>query len=282
MNLRSIGTRTVAAVGALGAVAGLTAAVAGAQTAPGRGPFASGMLTSVSGSTLQLQRTNPQDQSQTTDVSVTLTGSTGYQKVQQAASDAIAAGACVRVAGKGSVDKGKITASTVNITSSSSGTCTRPGGGNGTPPGAQAGGTGNGGSIPNGSNPPNGSFPRNGRNRPRASGVAFGSVQSVKGNDVVMKATVFQRRSRGGGSQTSAPKSKTKKVTVTLSSSTAVTQVVAASQADLATGECVSAAGTGDPEAITADRVTISQPENGSCRGFGFGGGGGGGPGAVT
>jgi len=46
MNLRSIGTRTVAAVGALGAVAGLTAAVAGAQTAPGRGPFASGMLTS--------------------------------------------------------------------------------------------------------------------------------------------------------------------------------------------------------------------------------------------
>ena len=69
---------------------------------------------------------------------------------------------------------------------------------------------------------------------------------------------------------------KTKKVTVTLSSSTKVTQLVPASQADLATGQCVSAAGTGDSEAITADRVTISQPENGSCRGFGFGGGRGG------
>ena len=272
-------SRTIAVVGALGAVVGLSAGAAGAQTTPGRGPFASGTLTSVSGSALELQSANPQDPSQTTGVSVTVTGSTTYQKTQDAGSDAIAAGACVRVAGKGSVDKGKIAASTVNITATSSNDCARPGGANGSAPGSGPSGAGSfpgGGSIPNGSNPPNGSTPRNGNTRPRTSGMAFGSVQSVKGNDVVVKASTFQRRSRSGNSQASAPKVKTKKVKVTLSSSTKVTQLVPASQADLATGQCVSAAGTGDSEAITADRVTISQPENGSCRGFGFGGGRGG------
>jgi len=265
-------SRTIAVVGALGAVVGLGAAAAGAQTTPGRGPFASGTLTSVSGSSLELQSTNPQDQSQTTNVSVTVSGSTTYEKTQEAGSDAIAAGACVRVAGKGSVDKGKITASTVNITATSSNDCARPGGANGAGPG----GTGRfpgGGSIPNGSNAPNGSTPRNGNTRPRTGGMAFGSVQSVKGNAVVVKASTIQRRSGSGGSQASPPKVKTKKVTVTLSSSTKVTQLVPASQADLATGQCVSAAGTGDSEAITAERVTISQPENGSCTGFGLGGG---------
>jgi hypothetical protein len=260
-------SRTIAVAGAFGAVVGLTAGAAGAQATPGRGPFASGTLTSVSGSALELQSTNPQDQSQTTNVSVTVTNSTTYQKTQEAGSDAIATGACVRVTGKGSIDKGKIAASTVNITATSSNDCARPGGANGAAPGSGPGG----GSIPNGSNAPNGSIPRNGNTRPRTSGMAFGSVQSVKGNAVVVKASTFQRRSRSGGSQASAPKVKTKKVTVTLSSSTKVTQLVAASQADLATGQCVSAGGTGDSQAITADRVTISQPENGSCTGFGLG-----------
>ncbi len=190
MNLRSIGTRAIAAVGALGAVVGVTAAVAGAQTAPGRGPFASGMLTSISGSALELQRTNPQDQSGTTNVSVTLTGTTTYQMVQQTASGTIAAGACVRVSGKGSVDKGKITASTVAITMPTSGTCTRPGAGNGAGPGS---GPGGGGSVPNGGSIPNGSNPRRGNAR-RGAGIAFGSVQSVKGNNIVVKAARFTAR----------------------------------------------------------------------------------------
>jgi hypothetical protein len=268
MNLRSIGTRAIAAVGALGAVAGLTAAVAGAQTAPGRGPFASGMLTSISGSALELQRTNPQDQSGTTNVSVTLTGATTYQMVQQTASGTIAAGACVRVAGKGSVDKGKITASTVAITMPTSGTCTRPGAGNGAGPGS---GLGGGGSVPNGGSIPSGSNPRRGNAR-RGAGIAFGSVQSVKGNNIVVKAARFTRGRQSAGSQT-PPKPATKNVKVTLSSSTKVTQLVSAAQTDLTTGQCVSAAGTGDSEAITAQRVTISQPQNGSCTGFGLGGG---------
>src|SRR5947207_2686598 len=107
-----------------------------------------------------------------------------------------AAGACVRVAGKGSVDKGKIAASTVNITATSSNDCARPGGANGSAPGSGPSGAGSfpgGGSIPNGSNPPNGSTPRNGNTRPRTSGMAFGSVQSVKGSDVVVNASTFQR-----------------------------------------------------------------------------------------
>jgi hypothetical protein len=273
MNLRSIGIRTITAAGALGVVVGLTAAVAGAQAAPPGGPFASGMLTSISGSALQLQRTNPDDQSQTTDVSVTLTGSTTYQQVQEISPDAITEGACVRVTGKGSVDKGKITASNVAITATSSTDCGRPRGANGATPGAGPGGAGNapGGTVTNGSAPPNGSFPRNGNARRRTGGVAFGSVESVKGKEVVVKAAQFSRRRQAGGSQ--APSTKTKNVKVTLSSSTKVTQLVAASQTDLATGQCVSAAGTGDAEAITAQRVTISQPDNGRCAGFGFGGG---------
>lgn len=266
MNMRLLGTRIVAAVGALGAVAGVTAAVAGAQTAPGRGPFASGVLTSVSGSALELQRTNPQDQGATTNASVTLTGSTMYQKVQQATADAIANGACVRVSGKGSVDKGKITASTIAITTPPSGTCARPGATNRAGPGSGPGGAG---SVPNGGSLPNGSSPRRGNAR-RGTGFAFGSVQSVKGNDVVVKAATFSRR-QSAGSQT-PPKATTKKVKVTLSSSTKVTQLVSAAQTDLTTGQCVSAAGTGDSEAITAERVTISQPENDSCTGFGFAG----------
>jgi hypothetical protein len=272
MNLRSIGIRTITAASALGVVVGLTATVAGAQTAPPGGPFASGMLTSVSGSALQLQRTDPADQSQTTDVSVTLTGSTMYQQVQQTSPNAITEGACVRVAGKGSVAKGKITASTVAITATSSSDCTRPRG-NGANGGGLAGaGSAPGGTTPNGSNPPNGSFPRNGNARRRAGGLAFGSVQSVKGNQVVVKAANFSGRRPSGGSQ-SPSKVTTKNVKVTLSGSTNVTQLVAASQADLATGQCVSAAGTGDAEAITAQRVTISPPENGMCARFGFGGG---------
>ena len=97
----------------------------------------------------------------------------------------------------------------------------------------------------------------------------------MKRNQVVVKAAQFSGRRPSSGSQT-PPKVTTKKVKVALSGSTTVTQVVAASQADLATGQCVSAAGTGDAEAITAQRVTISQPDNGMCRGVGFGGGAGG------
>jgi len=178
------------------------------------------------------------------------------------------------VAGTGSVDKGKITASTVAITAMSSGDCARPGGANGAPPGSGAGTTvtlPNGGSTPNRPNRPG-----NGR---RTGGFAFGSVQSVNGQNVVVKATTFSRRRQSGSTQT-PPKVTTKKVKVTLSGSTKVTQLVPAAQSDLATGLCVSAAGTGDSEAITAQRVTISQPENGACTGgFGFAGGPAGGPG---
>jgi hypothetical protein len=172
------------------------------------------------------------------------------------------------VSGKGSVDKGKITASTVAITMPASGTCTRPGAGNGAGPGS---GPGGGGSVPNGGSISSGSNPRRGNAR-RGAGIAFGSVHSVKGNNIVVKAARFTRGRQSAGSQT-PPKATTKNVKVTLSSSTKVTQLVSAAQTDLTTGQCVSAAGTGDSEAITAQRVTISQPENGSCTGFGLGGG---------
>jgi hypothetical protein len=227
---------------------------------------------SVSGTTVDVQSTNPQTKEKT-DVSVTLSDSTTYRKIQPTTADAIAVGACVRVNGKGSVTKG-ITAATVAITGSTSKDCTQ-----GPNFGRRGPGAGSGPSNAGNGTPPS-SIPATRRQRPKTSGLAFGTVQSVAGDKVVVKAAVLpdrprQQGSRGSGSngsdsqstgsQGSLPKLKTKKVTVTLSSSTKITETVAATAADITVGACATANGTGDSSAITADSVTISQPENGSC-----------------
>jgi hypothetical protein len=73
------------------------------------------------------------------------------------------------------------------------------------------------------------------------------------------------------------PKTKTENVTVTVGDSTAISQTTPASQKNLAVGSCVSAFGTTDSVGtVTANRVSISQPQNGACSAFGFGGFGGG------
>lgn len=254
-----------------------------AQTIPaGGGTFAAGSVTSVSGQMVDLKSANGG-----TDATVTLTDSTKYQKTETAALAAITTGACVRIIGKGNAKKG-IKATTVAITptsttsgSSGSGGCGVggaggfPGGGQGQPP------FGNGGTPPqgpSGGNAPNGRFP-NGANGRRAAGIASGTVKSINGNKLVVRARTFSRRPKAG----STPKLKTQNVKVTLSSKTTITQTVTGSASDIATGKCLTAFGTGDSSAVTADNVTISDPQNGSCTaGFGGGFGGGAAPGGST
>ena len=265
--------RRVTVFGALTIAALATATgIAGAQTVPfGGGPLARGSVVSISGSTIELKGTNPQDGSEN-DVTVTVSGSTAYRKIQTTGATSIASGDCVRVAGSGTVAKGRIKASTISITGTSAADCRRGFGGNGLRGGrggfGQGGANGDNGTAPRSF--PGGAGRFNGRGR-NGAGIAFGTVQSIFGGHIVVKAATFSRPSNSNAT----PKLKTKKVTVSISSSTVITETVSATVGDVAVGECVTAAGTGDAQAVTADTVTISQPTNGSCALPRFGGGGG-------
>ena len=107
-----------------------------------------------------------------------------------------------------------------------------------------------------------------------------GKVTKVSGDKVTVKGQVLQAPTK----KNARPKATTKTVAVTLSGTTRVDQTVTATDAVLTVGTCVTAAGTTDSVGtVTANTVTVSAPENGSCTGgFRFGRGGGpGGPGAT-
>jgi hypothetical protein len=257
----------VAFAGAIGVAVAASPAL-GATTAQTQGnlPFARGMLVSRSGSTLDLQGFNG-------DTKVIVTSSTKYAQTKTADGSAVTVGACVRVTGTGSASKG-IAATAVAVTPAAS-NCTRAGG-----PGAFPGGgrfrtrTGNGSANTNGgAGAGNGNRP----GFPANFGSVTGKVTKVSGDEVTVKGRVLQRPTK----KNSRPKATTKSVAVTLSSTTRVDQTVTATAEVLAVGACVSAAGTADSVGtVTANTVTVSAPENGSCTGgFRFGSGGGpGGP----
>jgi hypothetical protein len=277
----------VAASPALGATA--------AQT-QGNQPFARGMLLSRSGSTLDLQGFNG-------DTKVIVTTSTKYAQTKAADSSAVTVGACVRVTGTGSASKG-IAATTIAVSPAAS-NCTRAGGplgagdaggrfrgrngtGNGSGnngPLTFGGGNGNGtnGGNTNG-NPGGGSANGNRPGFPTNFGSVAGKVTKVSGDKVTVKGQVLQAPTK----KNARPKATTKPVAVTLSSTTTVDQTLTATDAVLTVGTCVTAAGTADSVGtVTANTVTVSAPENGSCTGgFRFGRGGGpggpGDPGATT
>ena len=104
----------------------------------------------------------------------------------------------------------------------------------------------------------------------------------MSGDKVTVKGQVLQAPTK----KNARPKATTKSVAVTLSSTTRVDQTVTATDAVLTVGTCVTAAGSADSVGtVTADTVTVSAPENGSCTGgfrFGGRGGGPGGPGATA
>jgi hypothetical protein len=273
---RAAGRALAGAVPAVVAVIAFTAAPAGAQTANGgRPPFASGMLQSISGSTLQVDGFNG-------TTSVVVTKSTKYTQTKSVTSSAITTNDCVRVVGTGS-DSAGIQANTVAVSSPSSKGCTLgqfggrgAGSGNGQRPdfrgnGATGNGaTGNAGTGGNDTTRP--SLPANGGTRPANFGTAFGTVKGVSGDQLVVKATVVTGTPKAG----KKPKTKTENVDVTLTDATTVTQTSSATFEALNVGSCVTALGTVDSVGtVTANNVMLSQPQNGSCsRLGGFGGGG--------
>jgi hypothetical protein len=257
-------TVTVVAIGAP-PLAAATSAPSPSTPAANGPPFASGLLASISGSTLSVQGANG-------STSVAVTDTTAYQQTKPADTSVIAVGDCARIIGTGSLTKG-ITAFSVALTPATANGCgrgrgafgggTRPNAGNG---GTRAIGNGNFGGA-NGTRPRFGSGQRP-AGAPNAT-VASGSVTSVSGDHLTAKATTFAPPAK----KNAKPKTTTKNVKVTLSSATTVTQTVATTADALAVGSCVTAAGTpNDTGTLTAVKVTISDPTNGSCnRGFGFG-----------
>ena len=238
-------------------------------------PFANGTIASVTRSTISVQGANGV-------TTVAVADTTTYQQTKGADASAIAVGDCVRITGTGSLTKG-ITAFSIALSPAKADGCTqgRPGGASfrggagrnlpsggsgGTPPqgnGQLPAGAPNGnGQRPAGAPTGNGSGGANGT-------VASGTITSVSGDNLTAKATVFTPPTK----KNAKPKTTTKKVKVTFSSATTITQTVAATAAELAVGSCVTAAGTANDSGIlTAASITISQPENGACTtGFGFG-----------
>lgn len=271
-----------AVIGGLAVALALFATAAGAQTAaPNGGQFATGSVTSIDGSSLQVSNAN-------NETTVVVAGTTSFVKRETGTASSIAVGDCVTVTGT-TANKG-IKAANVSVTAAASTGCTRgagggPGGAAGAGGGARfGGGTGQRPNFGNGERPAGG-FGGANANRLKNLGIAFGPVQSVSGDKMVVKATTFTRPTK----KNAKPKTTTKDVTVTLTSSTNISQTVAATAADLTVGSCVTARGPLVSGAVNATNVTISSPVNGACTagfgGFGggrFGGGGNGGGSNTT
>jgi len=284
---RSLPTRRIAVLGAVGA-AGLAFAAcggssgastatsapaspsgspSGSSTTPSTLPGASGTIAAVSASSLEVQNT---ESGQTT---VNYTSSTVIRQITTTSASAVTVGSCISAFGKPtstaktSSPLGEpITATTVSVSQPVSGACERGGFG------GRAGGFGGGagGTAPGGTRPSGGTFrPPSGRTFGNGSfGAASGQVTAVAGSVVTVAET---------NPQTKTPTS----VTVTLTSTTTFTTTQTGTAAAIVVGQCARATGTADSTgAITAQDLTVSAPTNGSCTsGFGFRGGFGGGAG---
>src|SRR5262249_30756794 len=128
------------------AVAIALANPAAAQTAATTPQVASGIVTSLVGSTAQVENS-----AQNSEATVLFSTTTTYQKIETVATTAIKAGDCVRVTGTGTTTKG-ITATNITLSAPVSGSCTEP-----NPNGAGgfggAGGTAGAGAFGNGQRP---------------------------------------------------------------------------------------------------------------------------------
>ena len=215
----------------------------------GFGPGASGQVEAVSGSTAQVQNTQQQ-------VAVTWTASTKFTQEVSASRSAVTVGSCVTVTAPRTSDTSsatpttrptEITAATVRITAATNGSCTAGGGrfGGQRPSGAPSG-FGTQGAQPGGGQ---------GRGGFRAFG-AFGKVTAVSPSG-------FTVQSDFGGQSTTT--------TVTTTGSTTYTTTAAATASAVKEGVCLQATGNADSTgAVTATRITLSQPVSGACTsGFG-------------
>ncbi|OIJ24747.1 hypothetical protein [Nocardioides luteus] len=215
---------------------------------PGTGggmPGASGEIAAVDGSTLQVQGSDAQ-------TAVTYTDTTSISQEVGAALADVTVGSCVMVTAADGSESSEtaVDAGTVRISEKADGSC--------------AGGGFAGGQRPEGapSDMPTdmptampSDMPSGG---PGGMGGTSGEVTAVSDSGFTVAAT-----SRGSEETTS--------VSVTVGSDTTYTTTETATKSALVVGRCVTATGEADEAgAVTADRLTVSDPVDGECTaGFG-------------
>ncbi len=250
----------------------------GAQSLPG----AAGEVVAVTGSTAQVQ--SQRDGQVTGQTAVSWTGSTTFTQQVSAKLTDIAVGACVMVRSAdvsgSSTDTGAVAAGTVRIVSPSGEDCSM-GGLDDNRPGQ---GSGRGGETPSPQEGAPEGMPSGGPSRMPPGGTggrpgggfggAFGKVTAVSSAGFAVEST--PPGASGADSETST-------VEVTVGSDTTYTKQADAEAGDVKAGVCLQARGESDSVgAIAATTVSLSQPVDGSCGGFGMGGfPGGRGPGGA-
>jgi len=245
----------------------------------GRNPGTSGQIAAKQGSTLQVQnQTDGQ-------VAVSYTAKTAITAQVAATLKDVKVGSCVTVtpvmsASGGSTSSGTsssaLAAGTVRISAAVKGQCT----------GGFVGGAGGGfhsgsrpSGVPSGMATSRPSEFASGRPSGAAGGFrggmmfANGKVTAVSGGGFTVANSLPTRGGSNSGSSTGASSN----VQVTVSGSTTYTTTKSSDASALKVGKCVVATGQADSTgAVTADRLVVSDPVNGSCTsGFGFGGRGG-------
>ena len=256
----------------------------------GFAPAATGTIASITGQILEVQ--NKEQAQQTT---VNLTAKTAISATLSMALSDVTVGTCITATGtKGAA--GAVDAASVVIEPTTAGNCTLRGGFGG---GAGFGGGfrgGAGGGTPPGGTGTTRSVPGGARFRvPANEANVIGKVTAVSGTTITVKGFSISGFGRPAGAApvpATVPKTVTETVTVSAKTTYVKTERVNASA--LKVGECATAFGsTNDIGAVTATRLTVTQPTAQGCvatfgfrggfgGGFGRGGGGGFGGGSGT
>ncbi len=294
-NLKRVAPVPVLALAVLAAACGggtTTTAASSATTAPaasggGTGtapPGVSGTVAAVNGTSLEVQGAGGQ-------VTVNVTPSTVITQTVAATSADLAVGQCVAASGtKSGTDVVAATAVSINEITSSSGSCSGGFGGGGRGGGFRGGAGGGEGTAARSTTRSTLSAAQ--RARLANLGIAVGKVTTISGNtvDVQVPTPPSTTTTTGGPKTSNNPLPRvTPTGSFTFTSSTTFTVTKPATASSLAVNQCVTAFGpSNNTGAVTATRLTIRPPVNGSCstaagfggrRGFfgggGFGGGGG-------
>ncbi len=240
---------------------------ASGQGAPGgRGfPGASGEVVAVTGSTAQVQ--SQRGGQATGQTAVSWSDSTAFTQEVSGSLDDVTVGSCVMVRGdqdSGSSD-GTVTAATVRITAADGDSCATG------MPGGRSGQAGEMPSPPEGMPSPPEGMPEGGPGGsgrgPGEFGGAFGKVTAVGSSGFTVESSLPGAPGSDSGS------TETSTVEVTVGSATTYTTQADAEAGDVKVGVCLQARGESDSAgAIAATTVSLSQPVDGSCSGFGMGG----------
>ncbi|MEX0426387.1 hypothetical protein AB3X52_02060 [Nocardioides sp. DS6] len=235
----------------------------GGAGGPGQGggmPGAFGKIAAKSGKTLQVQGTDSQ-------VAVTYSAKTAITQEVTGSIKDVKVGTCVTVmpadAGSGSASgsasasaSGPVTAGTIRITAAVKGSCEGGFGGRGfRRNGASGAPSGMPSNLP--SDMPS-DFPSGGASGGPSGGRMFGTSGKV----TAVTADGFTVAAVTPGS------TDTTRVSVKVGSSATVTATKSATASALKVGKCVSATGqTDDTGAVTASRISLSDPVDGECTG---------------